>query len=57
VPVDDEGGYKTTLKVADGEHHVEVYAVDVAGRSLDETSPRIVVDTKTDFKVQPPKWR
>jgi hypothetical protein len=57
VNVDDQGSYKTTLKLPDGPHELKVHAVDVGGHIADEQSPRILVDTKTDFAVHPPKWK
>jgi hypothetical protein len=57
VAVDAEGRYQGDVELADGEHHVEVHAVDVAGHVVDEKSPKILVDTRTDFKTLPPKWK
>jgi hypothetical protein len=57
VQVDAAGRYHRTLDVPDGVHQFRVKAVDVGGHSADEKSPRIVVDSKTDFTVQPPKWK
>ena len=36
-------------------HELHVHATDVAGHVADEKSPRIVVDTKTDFHGSSPK--
>jgi hypothetical protein len=55
--VDHKGAYRTEIEVPDGVHELQVHAVDVGGHVLDENSPKIVVDTKTDFKVQSPKWK
>jgi hypothetical protein len=57
LKVDDKGAYKTTITVPDGVHDLHVHALDVGGHSADEKSPRIVVDTKTDFQIHPPKWK
>jgi hypothetical protein len=57
VKVDATGHYRTALELPDGTHELSVEAVDVAGHVVDEKSPRIVVDTTTDFKVQPPHWK
>jgi hypothetical protein len=57
LKVDDKGSYKTTVTLPDGPHEIPVHAVDVAGHFVDEKSPRILVDTKTDFAVHPPKWK
>ena len=46
-----------TSPLPDGSHELHVHATDLAGHVADEKSPRIVVDTKTDFKVHPPKWQ
>jgi hypothetical protein len=57
VQVGADGRYKRVIQVPDGVHTLRVHAVDVAGHAVDEKSPRIVVDTRTDFTVQPPKWK
>jgi hypothetical protein len=57
VQVDHKGHYKRELEVPDGTHELQVHAVDVGGHVVDEKSPRIVVDTRTDFKIQSPKWK
>jgi hypothetical protein len=57
VTVDEEGRYHTEVEVPDGVHQLHVQATDVGGHIVDEKSPRIVVDTKTDFHVDPPKWK
>jgi hypothetical protein len=57
VPVDEKGAYRTVVPLADGTHQLDVHAIDVAGHVVDEKSPRILVDTATDFKVVPPKWK
>ena len=57
IPVDASGAYRTVVDLGDGVHELHLHAVDVAGHVVDEKSPRIVVDTKTDFKVQRPKWK
>jgi hypothetical protein len=57
VPVDAEGRYGTDFELADGVHQLRIHAVDVGGHVVDEESPRIVIDTSTDFKVQRPKWK
>lgn len=57
VRVDANGKYSATLDLADGEHELHVRASDLAGHVVDEKSPKIVVDTTTDFKVHPPKWK
>jgi hypothetical protein len=57
VNTDAEGRYATKVDLADGAHELQVHATDLAGHVADEKSPRIVVDTKTDFKIHPPKWK
>jgi hypothetical protein len=57
VQVDEKGAYRAQLSLGDGVHQLDVRAVDVAGHVVDEKSPRILVDTATDFKVHPPKWK
>jgi hypothetical protein len=57
VPVDAEGRYRAEVALAEGENRVTVRARDAAGRQREERSPPIKVDTKTDFKVQVPKWK
>jgi hypothetical protein len=57
VRLDADGHYSATVPLADGTHELHVRATDLAGHIADEKSPRIVVDTKTDFKVHPPKWQ
>jgi hypothetical protein len=57
VRVGDDGRYQGTVEVPDGVHRLHLQASDVAGHVVDEESPRIVVDTRTDFTVQPPKWK
>jgi ferric-dicitrate binding protein FerR (iron transport regulator) len=57
VPVSPKGDYSTTLILPDGSHDLAVRARDIAGHVTDEKGPRIVVDTKTDFKVHPPSWK
>ncbi len=54
---DADGKYRVDLDLADGAHQLEVRATDLAGHVADEKSPRIVVDTTTDFKVHPPNWK
>lgn len=57
VSVNADGTYRDELELEDGSHEIEVHASDLAGHVVDEKSPRIVVDTKTDFRVHPPKWQ
>ncbi len=57
MPVGASGDYRATLTLPDGEHDLAVRARDIAGHITDEKGPRIVVDTKTDFKVHPPNWK
>ena len=57
VKVDHKGAYRTEIEVQDGVHELQVHAVDVGGHVLDENSPKIVVDTKTDFRIHRPKWQ
>lgn len=57
IRVDEKGSYRTEVPLADGVHQLDVRAVDVGGHVVDEKSPRILVDTKTDFTVVPPKWK
>jgi hypothetical protein len=57
IKVDDKGAYRTDLSLPDGVHEVHIHAEDVAGHVADEQSPRIIVDTKTDFAIHPPKWQ
>jgi hypothetical protein len=57
VRVDADGSYRARVELPDGTHELNVRATDVAGHVVDEKSPRIVVDTTTDFKVHAPKWK
>ncbi|MDB4968396.1 MAG: hypothetical protein JWN44_4085 [Myxococcales bacterium] len=57
VRVDADGHYNANVELPDGVHELHVRATDLAGHIVDEKSPRIVVDTTTDFKIQPPKWK
>lgn len=57
VRLDADGHYSATVPLPDGAHELHVHATDLAGHVADEKSPRIVVDTKTDFKIHPPKWK
>jgi hypothetical protein len=57
VQVGATGRYQRSVSLPDGVHELHVRAVDVSGHTSDEKSPRILVDTKTDFSVQPPKWK
>ncbi|HEY2748022.1 MAG TPA: FecR domain-containing protein [Polyangia bacterium] len=57
VSVDADGRYRTNVPLADGAHELAVHASDLAGHVADEKSPRIVVDTKTDFTVHRPNWQ
>jgi hypothetical protein len=52
-----DGSYRRPLSLDDGTHRLEVLAVDVAGHEAREESPPIVIDTRTDFQVHPPKWK
>jgi hypothetical protein len=57
VAVDAEGRYRAEVTLREGENRVTVRARDAAGRQREERSPPITVDTKTDFKVQVPRWK
>lgn len=57
VDVEADGRYAATLTLDDGAHELHVVASDVGGHVVDEKSPKIIVDTKTDFKVHAPKWK
>jgi hypothetical protein len=57
VRLDAEGKYREDVTLPDGAHQLHVHATDLAGHVADEKSPRIVIDTKTDFKIQAPKWK
>jgi len=57
VRPDADGRYTANVPLTDGIHELQVHATDLAGHVADEKSPRIVVDTKTDFKIHPPKWQ
>jgi len=57
VRLDADGHYTANVPLPDGAHELHVRATDLAGHVADEKSPRIVVDTKTDFKVHPPNWK
>jgi hypothetical protein len=57
VAVDAAGRYRAEVALAEGQNRVTVRARDAAGRQKEERSPPITVDTKTDFKVQVPKWK
>jgi hypothetical protein len=54
---DRDGAYRSTVVLKDGPHELSVSARDLTGRTTDEKSPRIVVDTRTDFKIQRPNWK
>ena len=45
------------VRGSDGAHELSVHASDLAGHVADEKSPKIVVDTKTDFTVHKPTWK
>jgi hypothetical protein len=57
VSVEANGRYSSDVPLADGIHQLHVVASDVVGHVVDEKSPKIVVDTTTDFKVHTPKWK
>jgi len=57
VRTDPEGRYREVVPLPDGSHELHVHATDLAGHVADEKSPRIVVDTKTDFTVHRPNWQ
>lgn len=57
IRVDSKGAYKTEVSLPDGAHELDLHAEDVGGHITDEKSPRIVIDTRTDFKIQAPKWK
>jgi hypothetical protein len=57
VRLNPDGHYSADLPLADGVHELHVHATDLAGHIADEKSPKIVVDTKTDFKIHRPKWQ
>jgi len=57
VRLDADGRYSEKVPLSDGPHELAVHATDLAGHVADEKSPRIVVDTKTDFTIHPPKWQ
>jgi len=57
VRLDADGHYSAEVPLSDGAHELHVRATDLAGHVADEKSPKIVVDTKTDFKIHPPKWQ
>jgi hypothetical protein len=57
VKLEADGRYRTNVPLSDGTHELAVHATDLAGHVADEKSPRIVVDTKTDFTVHPPTWK
>lgn len=57
VPVDADGRYRATLDLPDGTHPLSVKAVDVTGDVASEGGRQVVVDTKTQFQVQKPKWK
>ncbi|HEX6836360.1 MAG TPA: FecR domain-containing protein [Polyangia bacterium] len=57
VRLDADGHYRANVPLPDGAHELHVSATDLAGHVADEKSPRIVVDTKTDFKIHTPKWK
>jgi hypothetical protein len=57
VRVDADGSYRAKVELPDGVHELDVHATDVAGHVVDEKSPRIIIDTTTDFKVHAPKWK
>jgi hypothetical protein len=55
--VDERGSYRATLDLPDGTHPLSVKAVDVTGDVATEGGRQVVVDTKTQFKVEKPKWK
>jgi hypothetical protein len=57
VEVEADGRYAVDIPLADGTHQLHLRASDVAGHVVDEKSPKIVVDTTTDFTIHPPKWK
>ena len=57
VSVNADGTYRDEIELEDGSHEIEVHASDLAGHVVDEKSPRIVIDTRTDFTVHPPQWK
>jgi hypothetical protein len=57
VRVEPDGSYRSKVALPDGSHELSVRATDVAGHVVDEKSPRIVIDTATDFKAHTPKWK
>jgi hypothetical protein len=57
VRVNADGSYQAKIDLPDGVHELHVLASDVAGHVVDEKSPRIVIDTTTDFKIHTPKWK
>jgi hypothetical protein len=57
VPVEANGRYSVDIPLPDGIHRLDVQASDVAGHIVDEKSPKILVDTTTDFTVHPPNWK
>jgi hypothetical protein len=57
ISVDRDGGFRTSVELSDGPHDLKVTARDLSARAAEEKSPRIVVDTRTDFKIHPPNWK
>jgi hypothetical protein len=57
VSVEADGRYAADVTLPDGAHELHVLASDVAGHVVDDKSPKIVVDTTTDFKTHTPKWK
>jgi len=57
VPVGRDGSYRAKVALPDGSHELRVRAADVGGHVVDEKSPKIVIDSRTDFTVHPQKWK
>jgi hypothetical protein len=57
VPVGSDGRYHEELNLSEGSHELHLRAADVGGHLVDEKSPKIVIDSRTDFTVHPPKWK
>ncbi|HEY3359788.1 MAG TPA: FecR family protein [Polyangia bacterium] len=57
TPVGADGRYRVVVALREGENRVTVRARLAGAPTREERSPPITVDTRTDFKVQIPRWK
>jgi ferric-dicitrate binding protein FerR (iron transport regulator) len=57
APVAADGRYRAEVALREGENRVAVRARLAGARPHEEISAPITVDTRTDFKVQLPRWK